>query len=222
MSSGGPFFRDIEVNDTGSAVNITHYMFSGHQQTEALRLGLHGPYALAVTDGAAPDRPQPGLPVRRFIPGLLSNAQRGGVSGTATGAWSGLPVPRSAWPAPTGQYWGQVKAGKFVIGHVRPGTYTATLYAGELAVGATKTVTVTAGATTTLAMTGNVPAGGHALPARRLRRHPGRLPATPTRSRRCTRPTSRMSAWTSAPYTSPPAPRSSRWPSSSRSTRRRR
>jgi rhamnogalacturonan endolyase len=33
MSSGGPFFRDIEVNNTGSVTNITHYMFSGHAQT---------------------------------------------------------------------------------------------------------------------------------------------------------------------------------------------
>jgi len=47
MTSGGPFFRDIEVNDTGTTTNITAYMFSGHVQPEPMRLGLHGPYALA-------------------------------------------------------------------------------------------------------------------------------------------------------------------------------
>ncbi|GLY08630.1 MULTISPECIES: rhamnogalacturonan lyase B N-terminal domain-containing protein [Actinoplanes] len=158
MTSGGPFFRDIEVNDTGSAVNITHYMFSGHQQTEALRLGLHGPYALALTDGAAPAARSMDF-LASFIPGMLSNAQRGGVSGTASGSWNGLKAT-VALAGTNGQYWGQVKSGQFVIGHVKPGTYTATLYAGELAVGATKTVTVTAGGTASLAMTGSVPAAG--------------------------------------------------------------
>jgi rhamnogalacturonan endolyase len=158
MASGGPFFRDIEVNDTGTAVNITHYMFSGHQQTEALRLGLHGPYALAITDGESPTVHSMDF-LSAYIPGLLSNAQRGGVSGTASGSWNGLKATVGLAGA-NGQYWGQVKSGKFVIGHVRPGTYTATLYAGELAVGATKTITVAAGATTTPAMTGSVPAAG--------------------------------------------------------------
>ncbi|BCY05346.1 rhamnogalacturonan lyase B N-terminal domain-containing protein [Actinoplanes sp. L3-i22] len=158
MTSGGPFFRDIEVNDTGTAVNITHYMFSGHQQTEALRLGLHGPYALALTDGAAPTLHSMDF-LSSYIPDLLSNAQRGGVSGTASGSFNGLGATVGL-AGPNGQYWGQVKAGQFVIGHVKPGTYTATLYAGELAVGSTKTITVAAGATTALALTGSVPAAG--------------------------------------------------------------
>jgi len=158
MSSGGPFFRDIEVNDTGTTVNITHYMFSGHEQTEALRLGLHGPYAMAVTDGGRPAARSMDF-LSAYIPGLLSNAQRGGVSGTAGGSWAGRPGT-VALAGPNGQYWGSVKAGRFVIGHIRPGAYTATLYAGELAVGATEVLTVTAGATTTLAMSGDVPAAG--------------------------------------------------------------
>jgi rhamnogalacturonan endolyase len=161
MSSGGPFFRDIEVNDTGTAVNITHYLYSGHYQTEPLRLGLHGPYAMAVTDGAAPAARSLDF-LAGFIPGLLSNAQRGGVSGTAGGTRNGASATVGL-AGPNGQYWGAVKSGQFVIGHIRPGTYTATLYAGELAVGATKTVTVTAGATSTLAMTGDVPAAGSLL-----------------------------------------------------------
>ncbi|AEV85714.1 rhamnogalacturonase B [Actinoplanes sp. SE50] len=158
MSSGGPFFRDIEVNDTGDAVNITYCMNSGHTQTEPLRLGLQGPYALALTDGPAPARHSLDF-LSAYIPGLLSNAQRGGVQGTATGSWNGQRAT-VALAGPNGQYWSQVKAGRFLIGHIRPGTYTASLYAGELAVGVAKEVTVTAGATTTVALSGNVPAAG--------------------------------------------------------------
>ncbi len=158
MSSGGPFFRDIEVNDTGTAVNITHYMFSGHQQTEPLRLGLHGPYALAVTDGALPAGRSLDF-LSGVIPGLLPDSARGGITGTASGAWAGARATVGL-AGTNGQYWGQVKAGQFVIGHIRPGTYTATLYAGELAVGATRSVTITGGASASLAMTGDVPAAG--------------------------------------------------------------
>lgn len=158
MSSGGPFFRDIEVNDTGSAVNITHYMYSGHAQTGSLRLGLHGPYAMAVTGGSAPAAISMDF-LSSYIPGLPSAAQRGTVTGTATGSWGGLPVT-AALAGTNGQYWAPVNNGRFTIAKVRPGTYTATLYAGELAVGGTTTVTVSAGQTSTTALSGSVPANG--------------------------------------------------------------
>ncbi|MEU4241729.1 rhamnogalacturonan lyase B N-terminal domain-containing protein [Actinoplanes sp. NPDC026619] len=195
MTSGGPFFRDIEVNDTGGAVNITHYMFSGHYDTEGLRLGLHGPYALALTDGALPAGRSLDF-LSAYIPGLLANTARGGVSGTAGGSWNGL-TGTVALAGPNGQYWGQSKAGQFLIGHVRPGTYTATLYAGELAVGATKSVTVTAGATSTLALTGDVPAAGTLLQL-------GKFDGTPAGFKNADKietmhpSDSRMSAWTGA------------------------
>ncbi|BCJ44090.1 hypothetical protein GCM10010168_09030 [Actinoplanes ianthinogenes] len=197
MTSGGPFFRDIEVNDTGTAVNITHYMFSGHQQTEALRLGLHGPYALALTGGAAPVVHSMDF-LSAYIPGLLSNAQRGGVSGTVTGNRNGLTATVGL-AGPNGQYWGKVKSGNFVIGHVKPGTYTATLYAGELAIGATKSITVTAGATTTLAMSGDVPAVGTLFQL-------GAFDGTPAGFRNSDKietmhpSDSRMSSWTAGSY----------------------
>ncbi|WP_433793212.1 rhamnogalacturonan lyase B N-terminal domain-containing protein [Actinoplanes sp. CA-252034] len=198
MTSGGPFFRDIEVNDTGSAVNITHYMFSGHQQTEALRLGLHGPYALSLTNGEAPTARSMDF-LASFIPGMLSNAQRGGVSGTASGSWNGLSAT-VALAGTNGQYWGQVKSGKFVIGHVKPGTYTATLYAGELAVGATRSITVTAGATTALTMTGSVPAAGTLFQLGTFDGTPaGFLNADKIETMHPS--DSRMSAWKSSGYT---------------------
>ena len=158
MTSGGPFFRDIEVNNAGTATNITQYMFSGHAQTEAMRIGLHGPYAMAVTTGSAPAAPSLDF-LSAYIPGLLSVAQRGTVTGTATGSW-GSTTATVALAGPTGQYWAPVSGGQFTIAKVRPGSYTATLYAGELAVGSTRTVTVSAGQTVTTTMSGSVPASG--------------------------------------------------------------
>ncbi|MBO0871578.1 MAG: rhamnogalacturonase B, partial [Micromonosporaceae bacterium] len=161
MSSGGPFFRDIEVNNTGSVTNITHYMFSGHAQTEAMRMGLHGPYAMAVTNGGAPAASNMDF-LSAYIPGLLSVAQRGTVTGTATGSWNGLPVT-AALAGPNGEYWAPVQSGQFTIARVRPGTYTATLYAGELAVGNSTSVTVSGGGTSSTALSGSVPAAGTLL-----------------------------------------------------------
>jgi rhamnogalacturonan endolyase len=158
MASGGPFFRDIEVNDTGTTTNITAYLYSGHVQTEPLRLGLHGPYALAVTNGAQPAATNLDF-LSAYIPGLLSVAQRGTVSGTVSGSFGGQPVT-VALAGPNGQFWTAVSGTSYTIAKVRPGTYTATLYAGELAVGSTHTVTVSAGQTASLALSGSVPANG--------------------------------------------------------------
>jgi rhamnogalacturonan endolyase len=159
MTSGGPFFRDIEVNNAGAATNITHYMFSGHAQTESMRTGLHGPYAMAVTNGSAPAAANLDF-LSAYIPGMPSTAQRGTVTGSASGTW-GAAAATAALAGPNGQYWASASSGRFTITNVRPGTYTATLYAGELAVGATKTVTVSAGNTTSTSLSGNVPASGN-------------------------------------------------------------
>jgi rhamnogalacturonan endolyase len=159
MASGGPFFRDIEVNNVGPTTNVTHYLFSGHEQTEPMRLGLSNPYALTVTDGATPTAHSWSF-LSAYIPGLLSDAQRGALAGAASGSWRGNQGGTVALAGPNGQYWAKVRAGKYLIGHVRPGTYTATLYAGELAVGNTKTVTVTAGNTTQTDMSGDAPTPG--------------------------------------------------------------
>lgn len=159
MSSGGPFFRDIEVNDTGSAVDLTHYMYSGHAQTEPMRLGLHGPYAMAVTSGSPPSASLDMDFLSSYIPVLPSVSQRGTVTGTASGSWGGA-TGTAALAGPNGEYWATVRNGQFTIAKVRPGSYTATLYAGQLAVGNTASVTVSAGHTSTISLSGNVPANG--------------------------------------------------------------
>src|SRR5947207_13812655 len=56
-SSGGPFFKDIDFQTTSSATEIYNCLFTGHEQTEAYRQGLKGPYSLQFTNGSAPVAP---------------------------------------------------------------------------------------------------------------------------------------------------------------------
>jgi len=113
---------------------------------------------MAVTNGGQPSATSLDF-LSSFIPGLLSVAQRGTVSGAVSGSFAGQPVT-VAIAGPNGQYWSAVSGTSFTIGKVRPGTYTATLYAGELAIGATRSVTVSAGQTASITMSGSVPANG--------------------------------------------------------------
>ena len=153
-SSGGPFFKDIDFQ-AGSAVEIYNCIFTGHTQTEPYRAGLHT-YALQVNGGQAPTEPSYAwlenlrdLPTNNaLIQGMIPASQRGGVAGTATGIAAGREITVGLANA-AAQYWDVADAsGGFAIPNVLPGIYTQTLYDGELEVGS-RTVTVTAGATTT-------------------------------------------------------------------------
>lgn len=147
-SAGGPFFRDIEQQ--GATDNqLYNYMWSAHNQTESQRLNvLYGPYALMIS-GTTP----PAAPDMSFMDGLglMGNVPapgRGFVVGGAFGATSGTTVT-VGWANSTAQYWASAQSnGDYSSPAMRPGTYTMTMYADELAV-ATKTVTVTAGTTLT-------------------------------------------------------------------------
>ncbi|HVU34952.1 MAG TPA: rhamnogalacturonan lyase B N-terminal domain-containing protein [Opitutaceae bacterium] len=159
-SSGGPFFRDIENQDGGDQ-EIYNYMNSGHNQTDtAYRLNvLHGPYALVFTTGAPPTLPMDFSWMGSLgLTGWVPASGRGTVSGTATG------IPASfqgvvAFTSANAQYWSVINPadGSYSCPAMKPDTYTATLYKGELAV-ATGTATVTAGTTTTLNLTSTEPA----------------------------------------------------------------
>ncbi len=157
-SSGGPFFRDIQ-NQNGGDQEIYNYMNSGHNQTEAYRVDnvLHGPYALVFTAGAPP-----ALPVdfswlgSLGLTGWVPASGRGTVSGTA----AGIPVGFQGvvgFANSSAQYWATVSGGSYTCPGMKPGTYGATLYKGELGV-ATGTVTVTAGAITPLNLAATEPA----------------------------------------------------------------
>ena len=147
-SSGGPFFRDIEQQDTGNT-DLYNYLWSGHNDTETQRTGvLYGPYALMVTNGSTPAAPDLGFMYGFGFQGSVGPAGRGFVSGTETGVTAGNPTV-VGWSNSTAQYWTvPASNGTFTSPAMKPGTYTQTLYQNELAV-ATRSVTVSAGATAT-------------------------------------------------------------------------
>ncbi|KAF8455716.1 polysaccharide lyase family 4 protein [Terfezia claveryi] len=143
-SSGGPFFRDID-NQGSSQQELYFYMNSGHVQTEAYRMGLHGPYGMVFTSGGTASS---SLDFSFFsqlgITGFVPKSDRGYVSGTVSGVSSDGVVH---WYNNAAQYW--IKStGSFTSPAMKPGTYTMVLYKGELKVQTVTGVTVSAGATT--------------------------------------------------------------------------
>ena len=188
MSSGGPFFRDIEVNDTGTTINITHYMFSGHEQTEDAAARPARPVRDGGHQRRPPRRGQPRLPVGLHPGAALRRPARHGERHGERVVRRANPRP-SALAGPNGQYWAPVQGGRFSIGRVRPGTYTATLYAGELAVGTTNDGDRDGRRDDHARLSGSVPATGTLFQTRHVRRHAGRLPQRRQDRDRCTRPT---------------------------------
>lgn len=93
-SSGGPFFRDINLNWGGSYHSVTYYMNSGHAQTEDYRQGFHGPYVFAFTRSGIPSASS--YDVSFFdslgLTGYTGASGRGYVKGTATGVSSSFPI----------------------------------------------------------------------------------------------------------------------------------
>ena len=155
-SSGGPFYRDIENQGDGanSDQEIYNYMNSGHEQTEAWRLGnvLYGPYALVFTTGAPPALPMDYSWIETGglnLLGWVSATNRGAVSGVVSGIPAGFQGVVGLANT-NAQYWAVVSSnGTYLTPLMKPGTYTVTLYKGELPV-TNGTTTVSAGVTNTL------------------------------------------------------------------------
>ena len=147
-TAGGPFFRDIEQQGTDNN-DLYNYLWSAHNQTEPQRLDvLYGPYALMVTSGPAPAAPDLSFMDGLGLRGLVPASGRGFVVGKAMGVAAGVPA-LVGWANAQAQYWAHPESnGNFSSPAMKPGTYTQTLYQDELGV-ATRTVTVTAGTTTT-------------------------------------------------------------------------
>lgn len=146
-ASGGPFFRDIQ-NQSGTDTEVYNYMNSGHNQTEPFRMGLHGPYALVFTTGATPAAPD--------MSWMSSLGLQGWVSGRGKVVLNGLSGMDTAYTYTVGfangtaQHWGTASSsGAVTVANMKPGTYTMTVYKGELGV-FTEQVSVTSGGTTTL------------------------------------------------------------------------
>jgi rhamnogalacturonan endolyase len=149
-SSGGPFFRDIEQQGTDTTIEVYNYLWSGHNDVESQRLNvLYGPYALMITNGSTPAVPDMSFMLNLGLRGSVPATGRGFVVGRGSGVAAGQPGT-VGFANSTAQYWTPVKSdGTFATPAMKPGTYTQTLYQGELPVATRTGVVVTAGATTT-------------------------------------------------------------------------
>ncbi|EKD18687.1 uncharacterized protein L3040_002114 [Drepanopeziza brunnea f. sp. 'multigermtubi'] len=150
LSSGGPFFRDINTNPTGSYSGLYFYMNSGHAQTEAYRMGLHGPYALVFSRSGTPNKNMDlSFMGDMELEGWVAASDRGKVSGKASGVDGSKFETVLHWYNDEAQYWVYADgSGNFESPAMRPGTYTQVLYQGELKVG-NCSVEVTAGGSAT-------------------------------------------------------------------------
>jgi rhamnogalacturonan endolyase len=150
-SSGGPFYRDIQ-NQSGGDSEVYNYMNSGHAQTEAFRMGFHGPYALMFTDGQTPAIPDMSWIDSQNLLGQVPAAQRGKVVGRALYGFDLAHKYTIGFANANAQYWTVANApnGNFAMPAMKPGAYTMTVYKEERAL-YTGSVTVNSGATTTLA-----------------------------------------------------------------------
>ncbi|WP_089104596.1 rhamnogalacturonan lyase B N-terminal domain-containing protein [Streptomyces hyaluromycini] len=156
-ASGGPFYRSLLRHQSADGGGLYEILYYGENQTESERYGLQGPYVIALTDGGAPSSSlYPGTLTTSWadslgISGYVAASGRGrvagvGISGRDTAYAYTVGLANSA-----AQYWGSARAsdGWFSVAGVLPGTYTLTVFKGELAV-YTGSVSVSAGATTTL------------------------------------------------------------------------
>ncbi|KAJ6557340.1 polysaccharide lyase family 4 protein [Mycena vulgaris] len=153
-SSGGPFFRDID-NQGSAQQELYWYMNSNHEQTETYRTGFFGPYAMAITTGSAPSATLNTTFMDSLgLQGYVAASGRGTVTGTYSGTLSGTAAT-IGFKNSAAQYWVAASGGTFSRTLMKPGTYTVTLYQGELEAG-TGSVSVSAGKTSTLSITSSL------------------------------------------------------------------
>ena len=147
--SGGPFYRSLLQQITDTTNELTYIVNYGEAQTEPFRMGVLNTYTMIFNDGAAPTaRPDTSWYGNLGLLGYVPPVGRGAVSGAGlTGRIAGLPYTVGFANAQA-QYWADADPvdGHFTATGMRPGTYTMTVYKGELAV-QTGSVTVTANAT---------------------------------------------------------------------------
>ncbi|PLB49902.1 hypothetical protein P170DRAFT_491422 [Aspergillus steynii IBT 23096] len=154
-ASGGPFFRSLVRGCTTIAEDLYEIYFYSMGHTDAERYGLQGPTVLSFTDGGTPNT---ALFARNAdwswfdtlgLDGWTTWGNRGWISGV------GIANMKSGFTYVVGlsntaaQYWGTASSsgGAWSIKNVLPGTYTLTVYKGELEVH-TRSVTVSTGSGT--------------------------------------------------------------------------
>ncbi len=146
--SGGPFYRSLLQQITDTTNELTYMVNYGEAQTEAFRLGILNTYILMFTDGALPTaRPDTSWYGTLNLVGYVPPAGRGSVSVAGlNGRVAGVPYT-VGFANSKAQYWVDADPvdGHFTAEGLLPGTYTMTVYKGELEV-QTAQVTVTANA----------------------------------------------------------------------------
>lgn len=178
-------------------------MNSGHVQTEAWRMGLHGPYLLQFSRSGIPKLSEANTSFmsQLSIKGFVADSDRGRVSGTVSGIDRGQhPQAVVHWFNSAAQYWTYASTGgSFTSPLMKPGTYTMVLYQTEFEV-KRQSVTVSRGSTTS----SNIASG---LPTRNLIWQIGKLDGQPTGFRNADKflrmhpSDSRMSNWGPLTYT---------------------
>ncbi|MFC9639629.1 rhamnogalacturonan lyase B N-terminal domain-containing protein [Streptomyces mirabilis] len=156
-ASGGPFYRSLLRHQSADGGGLYEILYYGENQTESERFGLQGPYVIAFTDGGAPSSSlYAGNLTTSWadslgISGYTAASGRGRVAGVGISGRDTAYAYTVGLANSTAQYWGSARAsdGYFSIAGVLPGSYTLTVFKGELTV-YTTSVTVTAGGTTTL------------------------------------------------------------------------
>jgi len=164
--SGGPFYRSLLNQITSTNNELTYIANYGEAQTEGFRTGVLNSYTLMFTNGSAPSAPDTSWFALLGLEGHVPASGRGGVSCAGVSGRAGGLAYTAGFANAQAQYWTDVDAGDghFALDGMRPGTYTLSVYKGELAV-YTGEVTVTAGGTASLgslAITGD-PQGTPAL-----------------------------------------------------------
>ncbi|MFG6458341.1 rhamnogalacturonan lyase B N-terminal domain-containing protein [Roseateles sp. BYS96W] len=146
--SGGPFYRSLLQQITGTTNELTYMVNYGEAQTEAFRLGVLNTYLMMFTDGSLPTvRPDTSWYGAVNLDGYVPPLGRGSVSvAGVSGRVAGIPYT-AGFANSQAQYWVDVDPvdGHFTSTGMLPGVYTMTLYKGELGV-QTAQVTVTANA----------------------------------------------------------------------------
>ncbi|MFJ9248729.1 rhamnogalacturonan lyase B N-terminal domain-containing protein [Streptomyces sp. NPDC101776] len=156
-ASGGPFYRSLlrHSNEGGAGLyEILHY---NEAQTEPERFGLQGPFVVTFTDDGTPSTSLFAANLDTSwvdslgITGWVGKAGRGRVAGVGLKGMDAEYPYTVGFSNSTAQYWAKAAAGTgtFSCKGMLPGTYTLTVFKGELAVH-TGSVTVTAGGTTSL------------------------------------------------------------------------
>ncbi|TFK40637.1 Rhamnogalacturonase B, N-terminal-domain-containing protein [Crucibulum laeve] len=145
-----------DINNQGSAQQELYwYMNSNHEQTESYRTGFFGPYALAITSGSAPSASlDTSFMDSLGLQGYVAASGRGTVSGSYSGTLSG-PTVTIGFKNSAAQYWASGSGGSFARTLMKPGTYTVTLYQGELEAGS-GSVTVSAGKTSSITLSSSL------------------------------------------------------------------